>query len=1012
MLYTIIQKNSYMDSVELMRLSRKLGSFEGVEEAAVMMGTAANLDIMRKGGFGSEQMEQAKPNDMVIAVKANSREAVDEAVNAVKEALKGGQTKAAGEGRKEIHSWEAVKKLGESHEVCLISVPGEYAAEEAREALMLGKHVMLFSDNVSEENELALKKLGNEKGLLVMGPDCGTSILSGVPLAFANVVQRGSIGVAGAAGTGIQEVCAAIERFGGGISHAIGTGGRDLHKEIGGLAMKNALAMLAQDPQTKVIAVVSKPPAPEVEAELKHVLSGLSKPCSVIFLGDKRKSGEGNVVYSTNLTDAAREAVRLAGIPVREEREQPLPEERFSGAVKILGLYSGGTLASEAAFLIREALHIADIQEKTGYVIADNACDIIDLGDDFYTKGKPHPMMDAQMRKDKLIELAENIRQPLVVLMDVVLGYGSDADPAGGLAEGIRIVKERRKLAGMETAFVIHMLGTARDPQNLEEQIRKLEEAGAYVYEGNVKAVEAALALTGHSLPELECGQSEEPEKEILNGENSAQKAASEMVPSSAMMRLLEKAPGVINVGLKGFASDLERQHADVVHFEWKPAAGGDRTLKRAIDYLNQYRFADGRTMEEVNQDVLDKITAGLPCLMDVVPACTASDVFNHGKLLLHAGPPMEWTDMTHPMQGSCVGALLFEGWAETEEEAWRMLENGEIRFMPCHHADFVGPMGGITSPHMPVLKVKNMTGGNYAYCTMNEGIGQVLRFGAYGPAVVERLRFMRDTLGPALSKALHTMENGLNINVMISRAIAMGDEFHQRNIAASLVFLKEMAPLIVGLDISEKEKYQVIKFLADTDQFFLNVMMAAAKSVMDYAAVETEGTVVTVMTRNGKDFGIRVSGMEKEWFTGPVNTPRGLYFTGFDESMANPDMGDSAITETFGVGGMAMIAAPAVTRFVGTGGFYDALEISNRMSEITISHNGMFAIPTWDFQGTCLGIDIRKVVSTGITPVINTGIAHKVAGQGQIGAGTVNPPMECFSKALLAYAEKLGFVK
>lgn len=255
-------------------------------------------------------------------------------------------------------------------------------------------------------------------------------------------------------------------------------------------------------------------------------------------------------------------------------------------------------------------------------------------------------------------------------------------------------------------------------------------------------------------------------------------------------------------------------------------------------------------------------------------------------------------------------------------------------------------------------------------------------------------------------------MENGLNINVMISRAIAMGDEFHQRNIAASLVFLKEMAPLIVGLDISEKEKYQVIKFLADTDQFFLNVMMAAAKSVMDYAAVETEGTVVTVMTRNGKDFGIRVSGMEKEWFTGPVNTPRGLYFTGFDESMANPDMGDSAITETFGVGGMAMIAAPAVTRFVGTGGFYDALEISNRMSEITISHNGMFAIPTWDFQGTCLGIDIRKVVSTGITPVINTGIAHKVAGQGQIGAGTVNPPMECFSKALLAYAEKLGFVK
>ena len=449
-----------------------------------------------------------------------------------------------------------------------------------------------------------------------------------------------------------------------------------------------------------------------------------------------------------------------------------------------------------------------------------------------------------------------------------------------------------------------------------------------------------------------------------------------------------------------------------MVHFEWKPVAGGDKTLKHAIEFLNHYEFADGpyKNIEEANQAVLDKITAGLPCLMDVIPAKEATDVFENGKLLLHAGPPMTWDDMTHPMQGSCVGALLFEGWAQTEEEAWEMLRNGEVKFMPCHHAGFVGPMGGITSPNMAVLKVKNMAGGNYAYCTMNEGIGQVLRFGAYGPKVVERLKFMRDTLGPVLSKALAALENGLNINVMISRAIAMGDEFHQRNIAASLVFLKEMAPLIVKLDIPDDDKYKVIKFLADTDQFFLNVMMASAKSVMDYAATVTEGTVVTVMTRNGKDFGVRVSGMEKEWFTGPVNTPKGLYFTGFDESMANPDMGDSAITETFGVGGMAMIAAPAVTRFVGTGGFYDALEISNRMCEITISHNGMFSIPTWDFQGTCLGIDIRKVASTGITPVINTGIAHKVAGQGQIGAGTVQPPLECFTKALLAYARKLGF--
>ena len=280
----------------------------------------------------------------------------------------------------------------------------------------------------------------------------------------------------------------------------------------------------------------------------------------------------------------------------------------------------------------------------------------------------------------------------------------------------------------------------------------------------------------------------------------------------------------------------------------------------------------------------------------------------------------------------------------------------------------------------------------------------------AYGPKVIERLRFMRDTLGPVLGKAVRTVEGGLDLNVMISRAIAMGDEFHQRNIAASLVFLKEMAPILAGLPVSDGDRRKCIRFLADTDQFFLNLMMATGKAVMDYAASVQCGTVVTVMSRNGRDFGIRISGMGDTWFTGPVNTPKGLYFTGFTEEDANPDMGDSAITETFGVGGMAMIAAPAVTRFVGSGGFYDALETSNRMSEITLSHNGMFAIPTWDFQGTCLGIDIRKVAALGILPVINTGIAHKVAGIGQIGAGTVNPPMECFKKAVLAYAEKLGF--
>ncbi len=414
------------------------------------------------------------------------------------------------------------------------------------------------------------------------------------------------------------------------------------------------------------------------------------------------------------------------------------------------------------------------------------------------------------------------------------------------------------------------------------------------------------------------------------------------------------------------------------------------------------------KTIDEANQAVIDKIVAGAPFLLDVVPAKSVIKELN-GKVLLHAGPPIKYENMTDPMKGSCVGASLFEEWASTEAEAREMLDRGEVSFIPCHSVDAVGPMGGITSGNMPVLVVENKTDGNRAYCTLNEGIGAVLRFGAYSEEVVTRLRWMRDVLGPALSKVLNKMDEGMNLNVIIAKSIAMGDEFHQRNIAASLNFLKEVVPVISDIDMSEKDRQDVLVFLADTDQFFLNPMMAAAKAVMDGARMIQDGTIVTAMARNGENFGIRISGMGDEWFTGPVNTPKGLYFSGFSEDDANPDIGDSSITETFGVGGMAMVAAPAVTRFVGTGGFNDALKTSNDMTEITMGHNTNFPIPTWDFKGIVLGIDARKVVATGILPVINTGIANKVAGKGQIGAGTVNPPIEAFEKAVTAYAKKLG---
>ena len=414
------------------------------------------------------------------------------------------------------------------------------------------------------------------------------------------------------------------------------------------------------------------------------------------------------------------------------------------------------------------------------------------------------------------------------------------------------------------------------------------------------------------------------------------------------------------------------------------------------------------KTIDEANEAVIQKITEAQPFLIDVKPGKELIPELNE-RVILHAGPPIKWEDMTDPMKGSCVGGVLFEGWETTEEGARKLLSEGGVKFIPCHSVDAVGPMGGITTGNMPLLVVKNNADGKKAYCTMNEGIGKVLRFGAYSSEVVDRLKWMKDVLGPTLSKALQKIEGGLNINVIVAKALTMGDEFHQRNIAASALFLKDIMPYLLKTDISPAELEEVTVFLADTDQFFLNIMMATCKVIMDSSRVIEEGSIVTAMTRNGDQFGIRVSGLGEDWFTAPVNTPEGLFFTGYSQEDANPDMGDSAITETFGVGGMAMVASPGVTRFIGAGGFEDALSISEEMREICIANNSNYAIPTWDFQGTCLGIDIRKVVETGITPVINTGIAHKKAGIGQIGAGTVRVPLECFTKALEALAKKYG---
>ncbi|MCF2680849.1 acyl-CoA synthetase FdrA [Faecalicatena contorta] len=1000
MLKTVVKKGSYQDSVVLMLLTNEISSLEGVNKIQVMMATPANKDIFKTSGLDTEELMAATANDMVVVADIEEDAVLDVVMEKVEEFLKKQATASEGKkGTESVKSWDKALKKAPEANLAVISIPGAYAALEADRALDEGLNVFMFSDNVTVEDEKALKEKAHAKGLAVMGPDCGTGIIQGVPIAFTNKVSKGSIGVIGASGTGIQEVTTIIDRLGEGVTNAIGIGGRDLRAEIGGITMMDMIDAMEEDDTVKVLLIVSKPPAKEVRDKIAARLSTYSKPVVTLFVGEKPEYHEENFYHAYTLDEAARLAVSLARGTEIPEATLDVDESEFYKAEDgktIKAYYSGGTLANEAAMLIKDAMNCkVPPEDIEGYMLQLDGNVVVDLGDDAYTQGKPHPMIDPAMRI-QCMKSAVDDETTGVVLLDIMLGYGSHEDMAGALLPTIVELKEKAEAAGRKVFFIATVCGTRLDFQGYDEAVNKLKEAGVIVCENNKLACRTAIRAIGRDF--------EEPVKEIRAKEVvEVEKAA----PSEKLRALLSEKPNIINIGLKSFAEVVEEFGCEVVQYDWQPPAGGNVKLIKTLNFLRNYEGID-----ELNRQVIAKVVASQPVLKDNVRAKEVIPQFaeNNGKVILHAGPPVAYENMPDPMQGSCVGAVMFEEWADTEEEARRMLENGEIKFIPCHHCDAVGPMGGITSPNMAVFVVENETGGNRAYCTMNEGIGKVLRFGAYDEEVVNRLRWMRDVLGPTLGKALRSMENGLAINPLVAKAVAMGDEFHQRNIAASLAFLKEMAPIITAMDMDEKDRYDVIKFLADTDQFFLNIMMATGKAVMDDARKGTDGTIVTAMCRNGYEFGIRIAGMGDEWFTGPVNTPQGLYFTGYDAEDACPDMGDSAITETFGVGGMAMIAAPAVTRFVGAGGYEDALRTSNEMMEIVIDRNPNFTVPTWNFQGICLGIDARLVVEKGITPVINTGIANKVAGRGQIGAGTVHPPIECFEKAIVAYAKKLGF--
>ena len=997
-----LRPGGYHDSVTLMLVSRQVAAATGVSAAQVAMATELNLDVVR--GMGFEVPDGCEPNDLLVAVRGDDDAGVAAGLAALDDALAGlrasGSGSAGGFGEEPPPKTlgRAVRRGGAN--LGLVSVPGEHATTEALDALDEGVPVMVFSDNVSVEDEVRLKDAAAARELLVMGPDCGTAVVGGVALGFANVVVRGPVGIVAASGTGAQQVMALLDAAGVGVSHCLGVGGRDLSAAVAGRSTRQALAALAADEGTEVVVVVSKPPAADVLADLESYAVWLGVPVHWATLGPGRPdltAAVESLLRSMDrevptwptwppLTPTTPES--LTGLTGPGPSNPSKTRERY-----LRGLFCGGTLADEAMLVAGESLGPvrSNIPLSPGLALGPDLRGgghvVIDFGDDALTRGRAHPMIDPSLRSERI---ATEAADPLcgVLLLDLVLGHGAHPDPGPELAEVIRAARGTAAADNRELPVVVSLTGTSADPQDLIRTAGALAGAGARVFLSNAQATRDAVELlTGHT-PVA-------PAPGGAAADSRSTPPRTREASAGAPPRWLVEEPVVATAGVGLFADALRAQAVEVTEAQWQPPMDG--TAADLSRVMADRRHADANAL------ALQRMTEAGADLVDVRPAGEALGL--ERGTFLHAGPPIEWERASGPLRGALIGAMLFEGLAETPADAEARLAKGDgITLEPCHHRGAVGPMAGVVSPSMWVYELHDEVHGNTSWSTLNEGLGKVLRYGAYGPEVIDRLRWMNTVLGPLLQQAVHRAGR-IDVKAIIAQMLQMGDEGHNRNRAGSLMLLRELVPHLIAAEGSTSDIAEAVRFSGANEHFFLNLGMPACKLSTLAAEGIPGSTVVTTMARNGTDFGIRTSGSGERWFTGPANTPEGLFLGDYGPDDANPDIGDSAITETAGIGGFAMAAAPAIVRFVG-GDVPLALRATRTMYDITVGEHPAYQVPILEFRGTPTGIDVVLVARTGVLPQINTGMAGRVAGTGQVGAGLVTPPAECFTGALAALAD------
>ena len=470
----------------------------------------------------------------------------------------------------------------------------------------------------------------------------------------------------------------------------------------------------------------------------------------------------------------------------------------------------------------------------------------------------------------------------------------------------------------------------------------------------------------------------------------------------SKINELFKSEVKVLNMGLESFKENLQEVGVETAQINWRPPAGGDPELLALLNKAEEF----SEKINKANKEVVDKIINAKPCIVGIGKALDTIPGMEE-DMILHSGPPVAWDRMSGPTRGAVIGALIYEEKAKTVEEAEKLAASGKVKFSPCHEHLTVGPMAGIVSASMPVWIIENKSYGNKAYCTFNEVLGKVLMYGAYGEEVNKRLKWLEAVLSPVMKKVIEYKKE-IDLKNIISLTLHMGDECHNRNRASTTMFLRQIMTAILEIDVPLKDKLDVVNFIDGNEHFFLNLSMPAMKATVDPGSNTKNSSIVLALARNGTDFGIRVAGCGDKWFIGPAGIVDGLYLPGYKEEDAAPDIGDSTITETGGIGGFAMAAAPAIVQFVG--GTADmALNFTMEMYEITETENNTYTIPALNFKGTPTGINLLKIIEKDILPAINTGIAHKTPGVGMVGAGLVKPPKECFVKAFKYFVNNLS---